>query len=126
MSWTINRQGQYPTQPKDDVVVWVYGLFTDKDGDYIKKKMRDCTGNEITKEWLYHIGVPIEKIDEIAQTCTAVPVMMPFITSYFMPRKFGDRPYVVPKDGVNFAFIGQFSETPDNPGRDTIFTTEYS
>lgn len=35
MSWTINRQGQYPTQPKDDVVVWVYGLFTDKDGDYI-------------------------------------------------------------------------------------------
>lgn len=126
MSWTINRQGQYPTQPKDDVVVWVYGLFTDKDGDYIKKKMRDCTGKEITKEWLYHIGVPIEKIDEIAQTCTAVPVMMPFITSHFMPRKFGDRPYVVLKDGVNFAFIGQFAETLDNPGRDTIFTTEYS
>ena len=32
------------------------------------------------------------------------------------------RPDVVPKGAVNFAFIGQFAETP----RDTIFTTEYS
>lgn len=28
----------------------------------------------------------------------------------------------MPKDAVNFAFLGQFAET----GRDTIFTTEYS
>ena len=51
MSWTINRQGQYPEQPENDICVWVYGLFTDVEGDYIKKKMRDCTGKEITKEW---------------------------------------------------------------------------
>lgn len=126
MSWTINRQGQYLTQPKDDVVVWVYGLFTNVEGDYIKKPMSECTGKEITKEWLFHLGVPVDEIDEIAATCSAIPVMMPFITSHFMPRKFGDRPYVVPKNGVNFAFIGQFAETLDNPGRDTIFTTEYS
>ena len=43
-----------------------------------------------------------------------------------MPREFGDRPYVVPKNGVNFAFLGQFVETLDDPGRDTVFTTEYS
>lgn len=30
MSWTINRQPQYVGQPKDDVCVWVYGLFSDK------------------------------------------------------------------------------------------------
>lgn len=29
MSWTINRQGQFKTQDKDKVCVWVYGLFTD-------------------------------------------------------------------------------------------------
>ncbi len=29
---------------------------------------------------------------------------------------------MVPEGAVNFAFIGQFAETP----RDTIFTTEYS
>ena len=39
-----------------------------------------------------------------------------------MPRAAGDRPDVVPKKAVNFAFLGQFAETK----RDTIFTTEYS
>ena len=126
ISWTINRQGQYPEQNKNDVAVWLYGLFTDVEGDYIKKKMRDCTGKEITKEWLFHIGVPVNEINDLAETCTAVPVMMPYITAQFMPRKFGDRPYVVPKGGVNFAFLGQFAETLDDPGRDTVFTTEYS
>ena len=48
--------------------------------------------------------------------------MMPYITAFFMPRAAGDRPDVVPEGAVNFAFIGQFAETP----RDTIFTTEYS
>ncbi len=126
MSWTVNRQPQYNGQPEDDVVVWVYALFSDKPGDYIKKAMRDCSGNEITKEWLYHLGVPEEKIDELAESCSAIPVMMPFITSQFMPRAFGDRPYVVPNNAVNFAFLGQFAETLDDPGRDTVFTIEYS
>ena len=126
MSWTINRQPQYVGQPKEDICVWVYGLFTDKDGNYIKKPMRDCTGKEITKEWLYHIGVPEAEIDQLSQDCSAIPVMMPYITSHFEPREFGDRPYVVPKGAVNFAFLGQFAETLDKPGRDTVFTTEYS
>ena len=43
MSWTINRQEQYWTAGKD-VVVWVYGLFSDVPGDYIKKIYeRNCT-----------------------------------------------------------------------------------
>ncbi|WP_101773650.1 oleate hydratase [Peptostreptococcus faecalis] len=126
LSWTINRQNQYIGQPEEDVLVWVYGLFSDVEGDYIKKAMRDCTGKEITKEWLYHIGVPVEEIDELAETCTAIPVMMPYITAQFMPRAFGDRPYVVPKNATNFAFLGQFAETLDDPGRDTVFTIEYS
>jgi len=88
--------------------------------------MRDCTGKEITKEWLYHIGVPADQIEELAGSCTAIPVMMPFITSQFMVREFGDRPYVVPKNAINFAFLGQFAETLDDPGRDTVFTIEYS
>ena len=28
MSWTINRQPHFKDQPKDQLVVWVYGLFT--------------------------------------------------------------------------------------------------
>lgn len=48
LSWTINRQGQFKDQDKDKVCVWVYGLFTDVPGDYIKKPMKDCTGKEIS------------------------------------------------------------------------------
>ena len=47
---------------------------------------------------------------------------MPYINAFFQPRKESDRPKIVPDGSVNFAFIGQFAETP----RDTIFTTEYS
>ena len=121
MSWTINRQPQYVGQPKDDVCVWVYGLFSDKKGNYIDKPMRDCTGKEITKEWLYHIGVPTSEIDRLSKDCSAIPVMMPYITSHFEPREFGDRPYVVTKGVVNLAFLGQFVEILDKPERDTVF-----
>lgn len=123
LSWTINRQGQFKAQKKDEVCIWVYSLFTDRPGDYIKKPMKVCTGKEITAEWLYHIGVPIDKIDALAQEhAICVPTMMPYITAFFMPRRKGDRPDVIPDGCVNFAFLGQFAETP----RDTIFTTEYS
>ena len=123
LSWTLNRQQQFRDQPKDQLCVWVYGLFSDKPGDYVKKPMRDCTGREICMEWLYHIGVPEEDIAELAEhSANTVPVMMPYIDAFFMPRAFGDRPDIVPQGAVNFAFLGQFAET----GRDTIFTTEYS
>ncbi|GAB2563429.1 oleate hydratase [Nocardia heshunensis] len=123
LSWTVNRQPHFKQQPKDQIVVWVYSLFVDKPGDYVKKTMQECTGEEITQEWLYHMGVPEADIPELAATAAkTVPVMMPYVTAFFMPRKAGDRPQVVPEGAVNFAFIGQFAET----SRDCIFTTEYS
>ncbi|MGX4712001.1 oleate hydratase [Rhodococcus ruber] len=123
LSWTVNRQPHFKQQPKDQIVVWVYALFVDVPGDYVHKPMQDCTGEEITQEWLYHLGVPVEEIPELAANAAkCVPVMMPYVTSFFMPRRAGDRPDVVPHGAVNFAFIGQFAET----SRDCIFTTEYS
>ena len=124
LSWTVNRQPHFKAQPKDQIVVWFYGLFVDVDGDYVKKPLQDCTGEEITREWLYHLGVPEDEIDALAATgAKTVPVMMPYITAFFMPRQAGDRPDVVPEGAVNFAFIGQFAESKQ---RDCIFTTEYS
>ena len=123
LSWTLNRQQQFRDQPKDQLCVWVYGLFPDEPGNYVKKPMRDCTGEEICAEWLYHMGVPTDKIEDLASNhANTIPVMMPYIDAFFMPRSAGDRPDVVPDGAVNFAFLGQFAETP----RDTIFTTEYS
>ena len=123
LSWTINRQGQFKNQKKDEICVWVYSLFTDVPGDHVKKPMKECTGKEITAEWLYHLGIPVEDIDRLAgEACNCTPTMMPYITAFFMPRRAGDRPDVIPDGSVNAAFLGQFAETP----RDTIFTTEYS
>ncbi len=123
LSWTINRQPQFKEQKPGTVCVWVYSLFTDKPGNYIQKPMRQCTGKEICEEWLYHLGVPEDQIEDLAEkSANTVPCMMPYITAFFMPRAAGDRPLVVPEGAKNFAFIGQFAETP----RDTIFTTEYS
>lgn len=124
MSWTVSRQPHFKQQPKDQLVCWLYALFVDVPGDFVKKPMQDCTGEEITQEWLYHLGVPVEDIPALAATgAKTVPVMMPYITAFFMPRQAGDRPDVVPQDAVNFAFIGQFAESKQ---RDCIFTTEYS
>lgn len=123
LSWTFNRQPQFRSQPKDQLVGWIYGLFTDKPGNFVKKPMRECTGKEICMEWLYHIGVPENQIEDMAEkSANTITCMMPYITAFFMPRKDGDRPLVVPNGSVNFAFLGQFAETK----RDTIFTTEYS
>ena len=123
LSWTINRQPQFKSQDKNMVLVWVYSLNTNRPGNYVKKAMRDCTGEEVAQEWLYHIGVSEDKIKDYAKNrCNTTTCFMPYINAFFQPRKEEDRPLVVPHGAVNFAFIGQFAETP----RDTIFTTEYS
>ena len=123
LSWTINRQPQFKSQDKNMVLVWVYSLNTNRPGNYVKKAMRDCTGEEVAQEWLYHIGVSEDKIKDYAKNrCNTTTCFMPYINAFFQPRKEEDRPLVVPHGAVNFAFVGQFAETP----RDTIFTTEYS
>ncbi|MBL7234663.1 oleate hydratase [Komagataeibacter oboediens] len=123
MSWVVSRQPHFKNQPEGQMVAWLYGLFSDVPGNYVKKPMQDCTGEEITREWLFHMGVPEDQIDDMAATGAIThPCMMPFITAQFMPRSAGDRPKVVPDGSVNLAFLGQFAETP----RDTVFTTEYS
>ena len=121
--YSISRQKHFKRQKDNELVVWVYGLFSDKPGNFVHKKITECSGDELCEEWLYHIGVPTDNIEDIAKNhANTIPAHMPYITSYFMPRKVGDRPLVVPKGSKNLAFIGNFAETE----RDTVFTTEYS
>ena len=122
LSWTINRQPQFKSQNKNSVLVWVYALNTTKQGNFIEKAIKTCTGKEICEEWLYHIGIPTNEIEKYADKCNTTTCYMPYINAFFQPREEKDRPLVVPKESINFAFVGQFAETP----RDTIFTTEYS
>ena len=122
LSWTINRQPQFKSQNKNSILVWVYALNTTKPGSFIEKAIKTCTGKEICEEWLYHIGIPTNEIEKYADKCNTTTCYMPYINAFFQPREEKDRPLVVSKESINFAFVGQFAETP----RDTIFTTEYS
>ena len=51
---------------RGQVCVWLYSLFTDVPGDYVKKPMRDCTGKEICESGCT-TWVPEEQIEELAE-----------------------------------------------------------
>ncbi|RDZ34100.1 MULTISPECIES: oleate hydratase [unclassified Haloferax] len=114
-------QPHFANQPDDVKVIWGYGLFPEERGNHVNKKMEDCTGEEILAELCHHLGYT-DRLEELRETATCIPCMMPFITSQFMPRTPGDRPEVVPAGSNNLAFLGQFAEVPD----DVVFTVEYS
>ncbi len=123
MSIVIARQPHFPNQPDDVKIFWGYGLYPDREGNYVKKKMSECNGEEMLEELWFHLKIqdlmkPI--VDSGKVNC--IPVAMPFVDSLFMPRTLGDRPDVLPKGTTNFAFLGQFAELP----KDCVFTVEYS
>lgn len=121
MSFTVNRQPHFTDQPDDVIVIWVYALFMDKAGDYVKKPIKECTGNEILTEMCFHLGL-IDQVEEVIAATKARTALMPYITGQFMPRAAGDRPYVVPEGCTYLACLGQFVETHN----DVVFTLESS
>lgn len=116
----LNHQPHFREQPEDTFVWWGYGLFPDREGDFVRKPMRECTGREILDEVLRHLR--FEEGPQILDHSIVIPALMPYITSQFLVRSAGDRPQVVPEGSTNLAFIGQYAEVPD----DVVFTVEYS
>lgn len=121
MSIVIARQPHFINQPDNIKVIWGYGLFPDQVGNFVKKKMSECSGAEILTELCHHLKFE-KDLPAIMKSATVIPCMMPYITAQFEMRKPGDRPEVVPAGSTNLAFIGQFAEIPE----DTVFTVEYS
>ncbi len=122
MSIVVAAQPHFKTQPMDTTIFWGYGLYTDRFGDYVKKPMRECTGEEILIELLHHLHFESEEKRILKDVINVIPCMMPYIDAQFQPRKMKDRPYVVPKNSTNFAMVSQFVEIPE----DMVFTEEYS
>ncbi|WP_201551775.1 oleate hydratase [Psychrobacter fjordensis] len=121
MSFTCNRQPHFPDQPKNTLVLWVYSLLMDKEGNYVKKPMPKCTGNEILAELCYHLGI-VDDLDSVVENTIVRTAYMPYITSQFMVRAHGDRPEIVPQGCTNLGLVGQFVETKN----DVVFTVESS
>lgn len=123
MSSVVAAQPHFVNQPEDITVFWGYGLYTDHEGDYVKKAMKDCTGEEMLLEYLHQMHLPEEEIKELMETViNVIPCYMPYVDAQFEPRKMSDRPQVVPEGSTNFAMISQFVEIPE----DMVFTEEFS
>ncbi len=121
MSFTCNRQPHFIEQPDDILVIWLYALFMDKEGNCVKKPMPECSGDEILTELCYHLGIK-DDLENVLKNTIVRTAFMPYITSMFMPRAKGDRPRIVPKGCKNLGLIGQFVET----NNDIVFTMESS
>lgn len=121
MTIGIPHQPFFINQPKGITVWWGYGLYPDRKGNHVQKKMSQCNGEEILTEICQHIKFN-KRTKNLIEGSTCIPCMMPYITSQFLPRKKGDRPQIVPANASNFAFLGQFCEIQD----DIVFTMEYS
>lgn len=122
MSIVVAAQPHFINQPMDQTIFWGYGLYTDRTGDYVKKPMKDCTGEELLIELLHHLHMEERQEELLADVINVIPCMMPYVDAQFQPRKMADRPKVVPAGSTNFAMVSQFVEIPD----DMVFTEEYS
>lgn len=121
MSIVVPHAPHFIGQPEDVYTLWGYALSIDREGNYVDKKMSECTGQDILTELLGQLGFD-DSDGEIRRTTRVTTVMMPYITSQFERRVPQDRPLVVPKGAKNFAFLGQYVEIPE----DVVFTVEYS
>ena len=123
MSSVVAAQPHFVNQTADETIFWGYGLNTEAVGDYVKKPMKDCTGQELLNEYLHHLHIPEDRIAQLMKTViNVIPCYMPYVDAQFEPRKMSDRPPVIPAGSTNFAMVSQFVEIPD----DMVFTEEYS
>ena len=111
----------YAGQPEGTFVWWGYGLYPDRLGDHVRKKMSDCTGREILVELFSQLGLQAQ-LPELLASSNCIPCLLPYTTSQFMPRARGDRPDVIPAGTANLAVVGQYCEIPGN----VVYTVEYS
>jgi oleate hydratase len=121
MSLVLNYRPYFKNQAKGTYICWGFGLYSNKKGNYIKKKITECSGEEILKELIYHLGF-MGECDEIIDSSICIPCLAPYATSQFLPRAVNDRPKIIPKNSLNFAFLGQYCENP----HDVVFTVDYS
>jgi oleate hydratase len=106
----------------DNIIFWGgYGLLCDGIGNYVKKKMSQCSGKELLTEVCMQFGFEKE-MPRILENSTCIPSMMPYDTAHFMPRKKSDRPHPVPKGSTNLGFTSQFVEIPN----ECVFLVETS
>ena len=121
LSIVVPHQPHFPALAPGTSTLWGYGFQIDAVGDHVRKPMARCTGHEILTELIGQLGFD-DILDHVLATTDVTTVMMPYASALFARRIPQDRPKVVPDRSRNFAFLGQFTELPE----DVVFTVEYS
>ena len=121
LSLSIFHQPEVIGQPPGTHVWWGYGLFPERNGDFVPKRMDECTGAEILEEVLRQLRFDRQR-DAIMASSICIPCDLPYVNNIWMPRKHTDRPSPVPEGATNIGLIGQYVEV----SRDVAFTIEYS
>ena len=114
-------QPHFRNQTPDTTVMLGYGLYGNREGNYVKKTMTESTGEDLLTELVCHLGFG-KDLDRIKEVTVSIPTTLPYATSQFSPRKISDRPRVVPEGSTNLALLGQFVEIPG----DCVFLVDYS
>jgi oleate hydratase len=121
LSLSIFHQPEIVGQPPGTSVWWGYGLYPEHNGDFVRKRMDQCTGAEILEETLRHLWFD-QHLASIMASSICVPCNMPYVNNIWLPRVRGDRPPAVPEGATNLGLIGQYVEVP----REIAFTIECS
>jgi oleate hydratase len=121
LSLTIFEQPEIIGQPPGTYVWWGYGLFPERIGDFVRKRMDECTGAEILEEVVRQLRFE-RQLDRIMASSICIPCDMPYVNNIWMRRTRTDRPRPVPEGSTNLGLLGQYVEV----SRDVAFTIEYS
>ena len=102
LNWTIPRQPYYKNQKENECVILLHGLHPEKTGDYVEKSMLESKGYEICAEWLYHLGIPQDKINEFSlMSASTVPYTH---TSTHCEAHINGRNYAYIGEGVSLPY----------------------
>ncbi len=100
---------------------WGYGLYPERNGDFVRKPMTACTGAEILEETLQQLRFD-RQLAAIKASSICVPCYMPYVNNIWLPRSRGDMPPPVLEGATNLELIGQYVEVP----KEIAFTIECS
>ena len=121
LSLSVFHQPEIIGQPPGTSIWWGYGLYPDRDGDFVKKRMDQCTGAEILTETLRQLHFD-KQFDAIMASSICVPCTLPYVNNVWLPWSRGDMPPPVPDGATNLELIGQYIDMPS----EIAFTIECS
>ena len=91
LSLSIFHQPEIIGQPSGTSVWWGYGLYPERNGDFVRKRMDQCTGAEILEETLRQLRFD-RQLDAIMASSICVPCNMPYVNNIWLPWSRGDKP----------------------------------